>query len=69
MIDCSATATRFIYSDFAQTNSLTIIPLRSPKRIRVVDGRTSLTGPVTHYVLLDLSVSQYTEKSVRFYVT
>jgi hypothetical protein len=69
MIDYSATATGFIDSDFAQTNSLTLIPLCSPKRIRVVNGRTSLAGPVTYYVLLDLSVSQYTEKSVRFYIT
>jgi hypothetical protein len=69
MIDCGATAIGFIDSDFAQTKSLTLIPLRSPKRIRVVDGRTSLAGPVTHYVSLDLSVSQHTEKSVRFYVT
>jgi hypothetical protein len=69
MIDCGATATGFIDSDFAQAKSLTLVPLRSPKRIRVVDGRTSLAGPVTHYVSLDLSVSQHTEKSVRFYVT
>jgi hypothetical protein len=69
MIDCGATAIGFIDSDFAQAKSLTLVPLHSPKRIRVVDGRTSLAGPVTHYVSLDLSVSEHTEKSVRFYVT
>ena len=69
MIDCGATAIGFIDSNFAQTNSLTLIPLPSPKRIRVVDGRTSIAGPVTHYALLDLSVNQHTEKPVRFYVT
>ena len=69
LIDCGATAIGFIDTNFAHTKSLTLIPLRLPKRIRVVDGRTSLSGPVTHYVSLNLSVSQHTERSVRFYVT
>jgi hypothetical protein len=69
LIDSGATAIGFIDSDFAHTKSLALVPLRSPRHIRVVDGRTSLAGPVTHYVSLDLSIGRHTEKSVRFYVT
>ena len=69
LIDSGATAIGFIDSTFAHSKSLTLTPLRSPKRIRVVDGRPSLAGPVTHYVSLDLSMAQHAEKSVRFYVT
>ena len=56
MIDSGATAIGFINSDFAYIKSLTLIPLPLPKRLRVVDGCTSLIGPITHYVLLNLSI-------------
>lgn len=66
--DTGATAHGFLDFAFAQKQHIPLIPLDRPIRLRVVDGRDSSAGAITHFADLTLSIGHHTEMT-RFYAT
>lgn len=68
MEDTGATADGFIDKTFAQDQNIPLTPLDKPLRLKVVDGRDSSAGALTHYAEVDLLISHHSER-IRLYVT
>ena len=69
LIDTGDSGYAFINQVYAQSLNLTLIPLNTPPALHVFDGRESASGLVTHYVLLDLLISNHVSHSTLCYVT
>ncbi|POS82307.1 hypothetical protein EPUL_006356, partial [Erysiphe pulchra] len=67
-IDSGGNGTGFIDTSFVQTYHLNTIPLTTPRTLRVVDGRKSSAGMITHVVNLTLTISHHIE-NIRLFVT
>ena len=61
MLDSGATALSFIDSSFVRKHHVPTLPLPVPRRLRVVDGRDSAAGEVTHKVLVPTYINDHYE--------
>ena len=68
MVDSGATGLSFIDSSFVQTYGLKLEQLKSPRELRVVDGRSSSAGAITHTATLVLDIQGHTE-TIKAFVT
>jgi len=68
LIDTGASGFAFIDADFVSHNNLPQIPLPSPQKLEVIDGRPISSGHITHTTYLDISINGDTE-SASFYIT
>jgi hypothetical protein len=63
LVDSGANGIAFIDQSFAHDNDLLLEPLRTPRRLEVVDGRQSVAGRITH--ITRLAVQVYLFSSLR----
>jgi RNase H-like domain found in reverse transcriptase/Reverse transcriptase (RNA-dependent DNA polymerase)/Retroviral aspartyl protease len=68
MKDSGATGEAFLDESFAQRYNLTMTKLDQPLRLRVVDGRDSSAGSITHSAQLQLQLGDHKEQ-ILCYVT
>lgn len=61
MDDSGANGIAFIDRSFAHDNDLLLEPLRTPRRLEVVDGRQSVAGQITHITRLAVQVKGHKE--------
>lgn len=67
-VDSGGNDIGFIDTNFAQKHNLDFIPLTTPRVLRVVDGRKSSSGMVTHTVTVTLTIENHHE-IVKLFVT
>jgi len=68
LIDTGASGFAFIDADFVSHNKLPQIPLDSPQKLEVIDGRPISSGHITHTSYMDLSINGHSEMA-SFYIT
>ena len=69
LIDCGATGYAFVDKDFATTHSLPLYPLKQPRTIEVIDGRTISSGNVTHMTRIGLNINGHSEQKLPAFIT
>ena len=69
LIDTGGSDYAFIDQVYAQSLNLTLILLNTPHALHVFDSCESVSGLITHYVLLDLLIGDYISHSTLCYVT
>lgn len=69
MVDCGATGETFIDSTFVQQHNLPQDLLNTPRALRVVDGRPSIAGNITHTTTFSLDINGHTETLTAFITT
>ena len=62
MNDISATGQAFIDTSFVQLHGFRFIHLLQPRILTVVDGRVITSGPITHFVTTQLSLTDESER-------
>lgn len=66
MVDSGATGISFIDASFVQTHNLTLQELDTPRRLRVVDGRASVSGDITHTATFSFNINSHVEQLTAF---
>lgn len=66
LLDIGATGKAFVDQTFAQKYSLPLTPLRTHRTLKVVDGRSSSAGDITHTTILKLSINGHLEEISAF---
>ena len=61
MPDSGATGNSFLDQSFAQSHSIDMFPLQRPRRLKVVDGRPSSAGDITHAAKIRLNINSHSE--------
>ena len=61
LIDNGATGFAFMDEDFAHCHHFPLIPLKTPRALEVIDGRTIAFGMITHLVRAKLQIRNHVE--------
>ena len=69
LIDTDSSGYAFINQVYTQSLNLTSIPLNTPHALHVFNGCESASDLITHYVLLNLLISNYVSHNTLCYVT
>ena len=68
LIDNGATGFTFMDEDFARRHQFSLIPLKIPSRLEVIDGRPIASGMITHLARAKLQIRHHMEDAF-FFVT
>ena len=62
LLNLGATGFTFIDEEFVRRHSLPLYKLKEPRGLKVIDGRPSQAGKVTHVTKLKLTIGGHTEE-------